>query len=164
MMTLMVVEVTPDHVAPPLSPPAQVATHGGCSLRPVMQNGLPVVWPLAGAATPRCLAAVLPLAPTGVLPVEPTAPGVLDEPLTAPGVVAPGVVAPGRVGADDDCDVGAEPLNWPPMGPLADDPPLDGATTTSTICAMTSKANGAYRRSPVTAVPPVLGFQARSAG
>src|SRR3954469_16150071 len=125
MTTLMVLDVTPGQVAPPLSPPAHCATHGGCSLRPVMQNGLPVVVPLAGAATPRCFAAVAPLLPTGAVPVDvlvgalPVAP-LLDEPV-APGTVAPvDGSAPG-----DDCALGEPPLNCPPSGPFAVVAPFD---------------------------------------
>src|SRR3954462_6608340 len=63
MTMSIVLPVTPCQVTPPLLPPAHVVVQGGCSLIPVMQNGLPVVEPLAGAATPLRFATVLPGVP-----------------------------------------------------------------------------------------------------
>src|SRR4051794_6946143 len=160
MTTVTVEPDTPCQVAPPLPPPAHWATHGGCSRRPVTQNDFPVVEPLAGADVPLRLAMLLPPDPVGATPAppgpepEPAAgpppPGVLlppsDDPPLPP---APGPTAPG------DADVpGCTPGNSPPSGPFAELAPRDGATTTSTIWAATNRANGAYRRSGVTRIPP----------
>ena len=119
-------------------------------MRTVMQNGLPVVEPLAAALTPLCLAAVLPLAPAPTVPVVPVA---VEPPPAEPLPVLPGSVAPGAeldppTGAEPDvsgaCDeLWLEPVNSPPIAPFADEDGRDGATTTSTICASTSAAKGA---------------------
>src|SRR3954466_6429765 len=141
MTMVTVVAVTPDDVAPPLSPPAHFGMHGKWSARPVMQNFCPVVLPEPGPPPepPAVPVAPLPVAPV-VVPVAPGTPVVPGAPVPTepptPGAPAPPVCA------------AWPPWNCPPnVVPPLD--PWDGATSTSTICVATSNANGAYRRSEV---------------
>src|SRR3954447_13082040 len=93
----MVLSVTPCQVAPPFDPPAHCPTHGGCSSKPVTQNALPVVAPLAAADTPTWRA-VAPL-PAGTEPAGTDAePGAAPPPPPAPagGAPPPGARAPPR--------------------------------------------------------------------
>src|SRR3954465_1931986 len=134
MVTLLA--VTPDQVAPPLSPPAHLGRHGRWSARPVMQNFWPVVLPDASVLVPPPPPAA-PVAPGPVAPVVvPVAPGTPVVP-GAPVPTAPLTPEPGTPE-----EAAGPPWNCPPscVPPLD---PWDGATSTNTICVATSSAKGA---------------------